>query len=221
MELRSAPEPGPGFSSAKQRVLTVLKRAPGASLREVAEALGVSRSAALRHLTDLEAGRWVQREYRGRGVGRPSVCFRLTAATQPLFPSAYAETVLFAMGFLERTQGRPAVLQMLQERTDELAERHRARLATGDLAARVRALGRIRDEEGYMAEVKRRGPTQQELLEHHCPILAVAERYGEACDIERRLFERLLRAGVRVQHRLVTGHGVCRFVIQEPGRSGA
>lgn len=217
----SEPPPySPEVSAPKQRVLALLKRHPGASLHEIADALEISRTAALRHLVRLEGAKWVQREYRGQGVGRPRVCFRLVSSTQPLLPGAYVETALRALSFIERTQGRPAVVEMLQERAEELADRHAPRLAGRDLAGRLTELARIRDEDGYMAEVKRpRGP-EAELLEHTCPILALADRYGEACDVERRLFQRLLGADVRVQHRLVAGQGVCRFLVRAASTGG-
>jgi DeoR family transcriptional regulator, suf operon transcriptional repressor len=80
----------------------------------------------------------------------------------------------------------------------------------------VEELARIRDEEGYMAEVQSRRSSDLVLLEHNCPILAIAEKYGEACDVERRLFRNLLGTDVLVSHRVVAGDPVCRFLVRVP-----
>ncbi len=210
----------PDRSSAKRTILTFLKRNPGAPLREVATALGISRTGALKHLTQLETDGLLERQYRSGGIGRPRVCFRLTSRARQIFPAAYTHAALSAMAFIERHQGRAAVVQMLEERAAELRTKHAPRLGGKALADRVKELGRIRDEEGYMAEVKRPRKSSVELLEHNCPILAIAEKYGEACDVERRLFRDLLGADVRVSHRAVDGDAVCRFQIAPRPRPG-
>ena len=65
-----------------------------------------------------------------------------------------------------------------------------------------------------MAELGTRRKDTVELLEFNCPIIAVAEKYGEACSVERELFRKLLRANVDVTHRVVAGAPVCRFMIR-------
>lgn len=212
-----APEVSAGFSSPKKGILLLLKRAPDRSVAELAEALGVSRAAAWKHLAKLEGSGWVERRERSGRTGRPAALFRLTPASQRLFPEAYTRTALAALGFIERRMGREAVLRMLEERAAEIRGRHAPRLAGRALGARVGELARIRDEEGYMADATRSGPQRFALVEHNCPILAIAERYGEACDVERRLFRDLLRADVEVRHRVVAGDAVCRFLVRPNG----
>lgn len=202
------------LSPAKRTILILLKRIPGASLKDLAVELGVSRAGALKHLAKLEGEGWVDREYRAGKMGRPRVCFRLAPSAQRIFPAAYTQTALSAMTFIEKHQGRAAVVQMLEERAEELRERHTPRLARKDLPGRIRELSKIRDEEGYMSELKRPRSVGTELLEHNCPILAIAEKYGEACDVERRLFRNLLGTDVTVSHRVVAGDPVCRFLIR-------
>lgn len=205
-----------GVSPAKRTVLLLLKRSPGASLKEIGIALGISRTGALKHLTALESEGLVERAYRAGRKGRPRVCFRLTRGAQRAFPAAYTQAALCAMAFIEKHQGRPAVMQMLRERAGELRVRHDPRVAGKDLGARVKELAKIRDEEGYMASVKRPGRASFELLEHNCPFLAIAERYEEACEVERDLFRDLLHADVAVSHRVVAGDPVCRFLVKPP-----
>lgn len=195
-------------------VLELLKRAPNATLREVAQSLGVSRAAAWQHLDRLESEGLVERECRRGRRGRPFARFRLAPSARRLFPEAYAQMSVSALAFIERGMGRPAVVEMLEERASELRARHAPRLANRDLGGRVGELARIRDEEGYVATHRPLGPAGFELLEHNCPILAIAERYGEACEVERRLFQGLLDADIRVSHRAVAGDPVCRFLVR-------
>lgn len=208
-----------GFAGAKRTILLELKRRPLSSLEEVAKEAGISKVAALAHLRHLESEGWVERSYRRGAVGRPAVCFRLTAGSAELFPQSYAEMSRCALAFIERRLGRPAVIELLQERAHELADRHRARVGGRPLAQRVQELARVRTEGGYMAEVGQRRAGAVEMQEHNCPILSLAETYPEACETERRMFESLLGARVGVTHRVVAGDPVCRFWIRE--REGA
>jgi len=220
MPVPAAPSIPPAYSSAKRAILLLLKRRPGASLEEVSRALGISKAGVLGHLPKLEGAGLVERAYRAGRVGRPRVVFRLTPRAIELFPHGYTEMSLAALEFIERKLGPPGVAELLQQRAHELAERHRDRLGRGDLATRVRELARLRTEGGYMAEASARSRGGVELVEHNCPILALADRFPIACETERRMFESVLGARVDVTHRVVAGDAVCRFRIR-PGEAAA
>jgi predicted ArsR family transcriptional regulator len=204
----------PGYASAKRRILQLLKERPGASLQEISAALGISKAATLGHLPVLESDGLVVRSYQAGKVGRPRVTFRLTDRATALFPQGYTEMSLSALDFIERRMGRDGVAQLLQERAHELEDRHRTRLRRPDLGDRVEELVRIRTEGGYMAETGGRARGSFEIREHNCPILAIAGRFPEACETERRMFETLLSAKVDVQHRMAGGDSVCRFLVR-------
>jgi len=82
------------------------------------------------------------------------------------------------------------------------------------LSERVGELVKIRDEGGYMAELGHARKNVVEMLEHNCPIMAVADEYPEACRVERELFQKLLHADVETSHRVVAGDPMCRFLIR-------
>jgi DeoR family transcriptional regulator, suf operon transcriptional repressor len=204
-----------GYSSPKRGVLLHLKRHPDASLGELADCLGISKVAALGHLEKLESDRLVERSYRAGKVGRPRVLFRLAPSALTLFPQGYSEMSICALAFIEQRLGRSAVSELLDQRAHEVEDRNAGRVRSGTLADRVRELARIRSEGGYMAEMGPRRKGSIEMLEHNCPILALAQRFPEACEVERRMFESLLRARVEVSHRVVAGDPVCRFLMRE------
>jgi DeoR family transcriptional regulator, suf operon transcriptional repressor len=205
----------PTYSTAKRSLLLLLKRTPDASLSEVASALGISKVAVLAHVRALEADGLVARAYRAGNVGRPRVVFRLTDAAVPLFPHNYVEMSRCALEFIEQRLGRGAVQELLARRAADVAGHNRARIGRGPLSERVAALAKVRTEGGYMAEVGRRRGSTVEMLEHNCPILALAEQYPEACETERAMFASLLGARVDVSHRVVAGDPLCRFLARE------
>ncbi len=206
---------GGGYSSPKRGILLLLKRQPDASLAEIAQSLDISKVAALGHLEKLESDKLVVRSYRAGKVGRPRVLFRLAPGALALFPQGYTEMSLCALEFIERRLGRSGVAELLAQRAHEVAERNAPRLKSGSLAGRVEELVRIRTEGGYMAEMGPRRKGTVEMVEHNCPILAIAGRFPEACETERRMFESMMRARVEVSHRVVAGDPVCRFLLRE------
>ena len=203
------------FSSTKKRLLLLLKREGPTSLEDLASALRISKMAALKHMSAFETKGLVGRSFRPGGRGRPRVIFSLTSKASPLFPEAYVQMTEAALGFVEKKLGREAVEDLLKQRTQELYAKHRGRMEGKDLRGRVEELVQIRDAGGYMADLGTARKDTIEMLEHNCPIYAVAQKYGEACAVEQDLFRKLLKADVDASHRVVAGDPVCRFLIRK------
>jgi len=210
-----------GFSSSKKQILLTLKRAGSVSLTELAASLHISKMATLKHLAILEGKGLVDRSSRQGGRGRPRAVFSLSEGSSSLFPEAYTHMTLSALRFIEEKIGPGAVVQLLEKRAQEVLDANRARVTDGNLKSKVVELVKIRDEGGYMAELGRAGRTSVEMLEHNCPIMAVAETYPEACRVEREMFQKLLGADVETSHRVVAGDPVCRFLIRGRGKGPA
>ncbi len=212
--IEGAGEVLPRFSSTKREILLSLKRNGESDLGRLAETLSLSKMAVYRHVKDLEQRGLVERFDIRSGVGRPKLGLRLAPEASTLFPKAYSALTVNAMEFIEEELGREAVERALRRRQHAVLPDYERKVGTGSLKERVEALAQVRDEEGYMAESRGTPGPGYELLEFNCPILAVAERYGEACTVERELFERVLNADVETTHRVVAGNQVCRFLIR-------
>jgi predicted ArsR family transcriptional regulator len=204
-----------GFSSTKKQILVTLKRSGRVSLVDLAEELHISKMAVLKHLTVLEGKKLVERSFQPQGRGRPRVYFTLSKDATRLFPEAYTHMTLCALRFIEEKLGRPAVVQLLRQRTQEVYATNERRFQDKDFREKVETLVDLREEGGYMAETGRVGRTSAELLEHNCPIMAIADKYEDACEVEVELFQKLLRADVEASHRVVAGDPVCRFLIRK------
>jgi DeoR family suf operon transcriptional repressor len=80
-----------GLPGTRRQLLEVLKRRGEARAEELAEALGVTVSAARQHLAALQASQLVAyRELKGT-PGRPKHVYHLTPAAEELFPKSYDE----------------------------------------------------------------------------------------------------------------------------------
>src|SRR5439155_11611 len=72
-----------------------------------------------------------------------------------------------------------------------------------------------------LAEDKKHGSSKFEILEHNCPIIAIAENYWEACTVENEMFRKVLDVNVETTHRVVDGANVCRFLITPKARNNS
>lgn len=203
-----------GFSSTKKEILMVLKRDGTVSLSDLARGLGISKMAVLKHLNVLEGKGLVERAFRAHGRGRPRAYFSLSKGSAHLFPEAYSQMTLSALAFIEENLGRGAVVKLLRRRAQDVYATAARRFEDKDFPQKVEELVALRSEGGYMAECGRHGTRSAEVVEHNCPILAIAGEYDEACAAERELFQKLLHEDVEVSHRVVAGDPVCRFLIR-------
>lgn len=211
----------PEFASTKREVLLLLKREGQLDLEALAKKLCVTKMAVHKHAKDLEARGLIERVPVRRPRGRPRLALRLAPSASNLFPKAYAGLTCSALAFIEDKLGRGAVEEALRRRQGQVLRDYKERVEGGTLSERVHALASLRDKDGYMAEAHDGGKGRFEILEYNCPVLAVAEQYWEACDVERELFRKVLHAKVETTHRVVAGSNVCRFLVtaKEEGRA--
>ena len=88
------PSPRPlGQRGPRSEMLLALKRAGQLTAKELATHLGLSLNAVRHHLKELELEQLVVYERQNRGVGAPVFAYRLSAASESLFPRRYEETL--------------------------------------------------------------------------------------------------------------------------------
>ncbi len=211
--LPDPPAESPAFGSTKREILLILKREGQSDLQTLAERLHVTKMAVHKHARELEERGFVQRIPLRGSVGRPRLALQLAPGAQTIFPRAYAGVSCAALAYIEEKLGRKGVEEALRRRQTETLNTYRDQVNAETLQGRVHQLAKLRDQEGYMAEDHQSGSSKFEILEHNCPIIAIAENYWEACTVEREMFQRVLGANVETTHRVVAGNNVCRFLI--------
>ena len=207
------------FGDTKREILLILKREGQSDLQTLAERLHISKMAVHKHVQELEDRGMVERASVRGAAGRPRLALKLAPSAASLFPKAYAGITCAALAFIEEKLGRKAVEEALRRRQADAFSSYKEEVKGETLAERVHQLAGVRDREGYMAEDHQAGTAKFEILEHNCPILAVAENYWEACTVENELFRKLLDANVETTHRVVAGEKVCRFLVTPKQRT--
>lgn len=120
------------------------------------------------------------------------------------------------LAFIEERLGIEAVKEALIKRQLETYDEYMIELKEEQsFQDRITKLAHLRDQDGYMVELKMIDQKTFELQEHNCPILEVADDYNIACGIERDLFSNLLNADVENTHRVVSGSNTCKFIFRD------
>jgi DeoR family transcriptional regulator, suf operon transcriptional repressor len=202
-----------GQKGQRSAVLVQLKRAQHLTAKELAARLGVSLNAARHHLKELEAEGLVVYEWEHRDVGAPAFAYRLSPSGEGLFPRRYEETLTAVLDQMVERDGRAAAVALLESYFAGLTRRLRTELADASPPERLRALGRVLSEEGYMAEVTALAGSGT-LTEHNCAIPAVAERFPEICAAEARFLADVLGAEVDRREHMLNGCSACEYHVR-------
>src|SRR5213593_4643463 len=172
--LPDPPANNPVFGSTKREILLILKREGQSDLQALAERLRISKMAVHKHAQELEERGLIERVPVRGTTGRPRLAMRLAPSATSLFPRAYAGVTCAALAYIEEKLGRKGVEEALRRRQTETLRTYRDQVNSETLPGRVHQLAELRDKEGYMAEDRQAGPTKFEILEHNCPIIAIA-----------------------------------------------
>ena len=214
----------PATDRTGDRILYLLKSKGPQTAAELARRLGLTAMAVRRHLYGFSKEGLAEFSARRRPVGRPAHVWTLTERAASRFPESHAELTLEMIGAIRATFGEQGLERLLAERTRTQLRQYRERIrAAGDdsLQGRVRTLGAIRREQGYMAECVARADGSFVLRENHCPICAAARFCQGLCREELELFRAVLGAQAQVERtdHILAGASRCAYTITPRRRS--
>lgn len=195
----------------RERILDALRRSGPSTAGELARRFRLSPMAVRQQIARLSAEGFVRPEGEKPSRGRPARAFALTPAARCCFPDRSGPLALEVLLEVEAVAGREAVVGALERRGRRTAETYRARLGGKPPSERLRVLARLRDGEGYLCNAEEEGSGSLDLVERHCPVASVAERFPEVCRIEKEVLERALGVPVERSEHLLSGDRCCRY----------
>ena len=197
------------MSETRMRILQLLKMRSNMTVSQLTEALHISAMGIRQHLSILEEEGLVEYHREKHGRGRPHHLYALTDEANSLFPTTYANFAVDLMHEVAKFNGPGFINKVFRSRMKSQLQMYQQRLHGKTLLERVRELAHIRDEEGYMAHFEE-NDTDYVLIEHNCPIAAIAQEYPHVCEIELALFRQSLGTKVyRVEHLMQGSHQCC------------
>lgn len=203
---------------SSEQILFLLKTRGPQTAQQVADAQGLTSMGARRQLeAALEKG-LVEFEDVADKVGRPARRWLLTAAGHARFPDRHADLTLQLIGQARAVFGEEGLERLIAAR--EVAIEAHYRMQVDDqqgLAARVDALARARDAEGYMADTEVQADGSVLLIENHCPICAAATECQNFCRSELDIFQRVMGEECHVERaeHLLAGARRCVYIMRQ------
>jgi len=181
--------------SQRLAVVNLLKRKPeGIPVKALAERLDMSYMGVKQICLDLEKGGYLDTFRRNRGVGRPEVLYRLTAKANDLFPQAENTLAISLLNNARKLFGPQSADKLLFLHFQEKAAAYQEKIKSDDPAARLRALVRLREAEGYMPEL---AENPLRIIERNHPMQPLFEAFPGAVAMERDLIQKVLSRPVR------------------------
>ena len=211
---RVASEPA-GAAPAPSALLEALKRSGLATVRALADELGITYEAVRQQIAELLKAGWVrhgERQVEGQR-GPASRRYRLSAAAEHLFPKHYdALSAELLQHVLDRFGGE-ALVQILGKMTDARVARFAPLLKSLSVKEKLKALCSLyEDKDAYMELQWQDGAPA--LIERNCPFFNVAQKHPALCSVSVNTLERLLGYQVVREQRFQAGHGRCVFRVK-------
>jgi iron-sulfur cluster biosynthesis transcriptional regulator SufR len=200
-------------NDTRTNIVNLLKINGKMTINEVSAQLDMSSMGVRQHLGSLERDGLVEYYHQKSNRGRPKYIYTLTDQAKEIFPESYKS---FAMEILEEAEdigGEDLVNQLLEQRMESQIQSYEKRLQGKNLDKKIEELAEIRNEEGYMANISKNGDDYA-LVEYHCPISMIAQKYPYLCETERELFQRTLGVEIKREHHLICGSHKCSYHIQ-------
>jgi len=194
-------------------LLLELKKAGALTVKQLATRAGTSLNAVRHHVRELEQEGLVTYERRHQGVGAPTFLYKLTSDGHALFPHRYDAALMEILEEIVAQQGRAAAVRLLESRFDRRGQDLRAGLSGLGPSSRIGALAEVLSGEGYMAEASSH-PEMGTLIQHNCPIQAVAERFPEVCAAEVKFLQAVLGAEVHREQHILAGCNACEYRVR-------
>jgi len=192
-------------------LMEYLKQHGPSTIKELMAHLGLSETAVRHQLSGLEKSGWLAKEKRRLGKGRPATVYRLTQASEGLFPKRYPELLDAVLAEAER---EGIIERLLEGVAESMASELRRKLAGLEGQAKLGALLEYMDY-GEMLGTLEETPTGWELKAHNCLYYATGQRFEAVCNLPPRVITRATGLPAERPFCQRDGQRACHFLIQK------
>lgn len=199
--------------SQRLQIINQLKRTSGLAVKELAAELEMSYMGVKQHCIELHKEGYLDTWRRPQALGRPEMVYRLTKRAHELFPVGSNLLTINLLESAKKLYGPPAAEKLLFMVYKEKAAQYLPRIKGDTLTQKAKWLARLRDHEGYMAELETKDGLS--IIEHHSPVLDLLRAFPIIERFEAELFQRVLNSPVRREEKTVSGLYYCAFRIGE------
>lgn len=199
----------------RTEIQLLLEKEPRLSAQEIANHMGISKMAVLKHIEILENAGIVERSIFKGKVGRPFFRFSLVEDKMDQPVNSDSQMLESLLDYLMESGNESLINSFLEERQKVVLSSYREKLKNVKDDDKLFKLAALRRVDNYFPEIRKIDENTSELIELNCPILKIAMKNGKACTLETTMFGALLEAHVESIHKKINGNGACRFIIRK------
>jgi DeoR family suf operon transcriptional repressor len=198
--------------SPAEKILKLLRQRATWSLRDLALALGVTRTAVRQQLIALCAQELVTTTLVRQGRGRPRLAYSLSDKGRAHLPQLSAELACILLEAVLQPQESAGRHDLWQQISTRLGEQYAERLQGTTLAARLRELAAWLEAQGIVTTTYYE-PDASVLAAYGCPYYDVARTHRAICQLESAALEQALGTSVTLLLSQLDGYQCCAFRI--------
>ena len=204
------------MQTTRREIIYYLKKQGRASVKELAEATGLTPMTIRHHLTVLEREGLITSQRERCGVGRPRNVYCLTEKAQALFPQRYHELAARLLEGLKAAGAEEQIHQVLKTMAYEILDEHLDEAHGKPFEERLNLLVEVLQKEGFLASWEKEGE-QYVLTEYNCPYFLIGLDHPEICQVDWQVMTALLKRPVKRRTCMLHGDNTCTFHVPSSG----
>lgn len=190
-----------------------LNRLKSATIHEICEQEGVTATAVRQRLVRLQGLDLITRTQVKEGRGRPHYTYSVTSLGMRLLGDNYAELANILWEELKGIDNEELRCRLAARIQTSLVQQYGKNVDAPSLQGRMEQLKQALGERGFVVELDHSGPLPI-LREHNCPYHDIASGDPSICELEQRVFERVLGTKMHLSECCLDGHHCCEFEAQ-------
>jgi predicted ArsR family transcriptional regulator len=199
-------------TKTRETILHALRSRGKCTVKELADASGVSPVSVRHHLTHVQADGLVQATEERHGVGRPRFVYSLTEAGLEQSPTRYLQLTNRLIDEMKENLPHDKVAELFSGVADSMAADTASQFEGLPWDRRLDRLAQVLSQEGFSAEVERR-PDSVLIRELSCPYLSIGRQHREVCGIDQGFIARALAVPVERVACVLDGDAHCTFTV--------
>lgn len=206
------------LGQTQQKLLRLLNNNPeGLTNFELADLLGISRTAVKQHLTSLQNSQLIDLGAMDKTGGRPTQKYILTSSGKELFPRQYSFFAKLLVETLEADKGTHGLEKFFNLMGENFTTKYLPFLEEMKPKERVEKVAEILSELGYEANVvKKKEKNEESRIEiSNCVYHELATSCMEVCQFDRNILEILTGKEVELKSCITHGAGKCCFAVKK------
>lgn len=206
-----------GLHQNQKLILEYLLDHPeGATLDELSDFLGITKTATKEHLIKVDMQGFITYEDSKGTVGRPRRKYLLTKEGNEVFPRQYSWLSNVLLEVLAEDLGPEAVSKLMKKLGQKVATSMQKRFSnTSSSAGLLKEIAKTMNELGYRASLKQTDVRKGAILEAtNCVYHNVALSHPELCKFDIEFLEHASGMNVKLETCIARGGSVCRFCLK-------